>query len=116
MRILVVSATKIIEDSAVNHKAEGREEKKQGKPRVAMTSLQELYRRYTAIAAKPGEPIPLAAFEWSPGETEKTFSAFDEDYHISRFLHFSNSGGPTYEIDGQTVTHVAIDPEISSIL
>ncbi len=81
-----------------------------------MTSLQELYRKYTAIAAKPGEPIPLTAFQWSPEETERTFSAFDEDYHISRFFHFSNSGGQKYEIDGETVTHVAIDPEISSIL
>lgn len=81
-----------------------------------MTSLKELYRRYIAIAAKPGEPVPLSAFQLSMEETEKVFSIFDEDYHISRFFHFSEAGGERFNIDGQAVTHVAIDPEISSIL
>ncbi len=86
-------------------------------PRAAlMMSLQELYRVYTTIAAKPGEPVPLSAFRWSKEETEKVFSIFDEDYHISRFFHFSEAGGEKYFIDGENVTHVAIDPEISSIL
>src|SRR5262250_712252 len=82
----------------------------------AMTSLKELYRIYTTIAAKPGEPVALSAFKLSTQEIEKTFSAFDEDYHISRFFHFSHDSGETYEIDGETVTHIAIDPEITSIL
>ena len=81
-----------------------------------MIDLKELYRIYTTIAAKPGEPVPLSAFKLSAQEIENAFSAFDEDYHISRFFHFSNVGGDEYEIDGETVTHVAIDPEISSIL
>ena len=84
--------------------------------RAAMLSLQELYRVYATIAAKPGEPIPLAAFKLSLEETEKLFSAFDEDYHISRFFHFSESDGQKYLIDGESVTHVAIDSEISTIL
>lgn len=82
----------------------------------AMTSLKELYRIYTTIAAKPGEPVPLSAFKLSAQEVEKTFSAFDEDYHISRFFHFSDDGGEQYVIDGETVTHVAIDPGIGQVL
>lgn len=81
-----------------------------------MISLQELYRLYTAIAAKPGEPVPLSAFQFSHAETEKIFTTFDEDYHISRFFHFTAAGGQEYFIDGESVTHVAIDDEIKAIL
>jgi hypothetical protein len=84
--------------------------------RAPMMSLQELYRVYTTIAAKPGEPVPLLAFKLPREEMEKLFSIFDEDYHISRFFHFSEAGGEKYLIDGENVTHVAIDAEISSIL
>ena len=84
--------------------------------RAPMMSLQELYRVYTTIAAKPGEPVPLSAFKLPREEIEKLFSIFDEDYHISRFFHFSEAGGEKYLIDGENVTHVAIDAEISSIL
>ena len=84
--------------------------------RAPMLSLQELYRVYTTIAAKPGEPVPLSAFKFSKEETEKLFSIFDEDYHISRFFHFSEAGDEKYFVDGENVTHVAIDPEVSSIL
>jgi hypothetical protein len=81
-----------------------------------MMPLQELYRVYTTIADKPGEPVPLDAFQMSVEETEKAFSIFDEDYHISRFFHFSDSGGDKFSINGEVATHVAIDPEITSIL
>ena len=84
--------------------------------RAPMMSLKELYRVYTTIAAKPGEPVPLSAFKMSAEETEKLLSIFDEDYHISRFFHFSEAGGEKFTIDGESATHVAIDPEISSIL
>ena len=84
--------------------------------RAPMMSLQELYCVYATIAAKPGEPVPLSAFKLPREETEKLFSIFDEDYHISRFFHFSEAGGEKYLIDGENVTHVAIDAEISSVL
>ena len=84
--------------------------------RAPMISLQELYRMYAAIAAKPGEPVPLSAFKLSKEETEKLFSIFDEDYHISRFFHFSEADSEKYSINGESSTHVAIDAEISSIL
>jgi hypothetical protein len=81
-----------------------------------MMILRELYRVYTTIAARPGEPVPLSAFKLSKEETEKLFSIFDEDYHISRFFHFSDAVGEKYSINGESATHVAIDGEISSIL
>jgi hypothetical protein len=84
--------------------------------RAPMMSLQELYRVYSTIAAKPGEPVPLSAFKLSADETEKLFAIFDEDYHISRFFHFSEVGGEKFSINGEAATHVAIDPEIASIL
>ena len=84
--------------------------------RAPMLSLQELYRVYTTIAAKPGEPVLISAFKFSKEETEKLFSIFDEDYHISRFFHFTEVGGEEYSINGEHATHVAIDPEITSIL
>ena len=83
--------------------------------RAPMMSLQELYRLYTTIAAKPGEPVPLSAFKLSKEEIEKLFSIFDEDYHISRFFHFSDVNAEKYSINGERATHVAIDVEISSI-
>jgi hypothetical protein len=85
--------------------------------RAPMMPLEELYRVYTTIAAQPGEPVPLSAFPMTVEETEKLFSVFNEDYHISRFFHFSkHKKGDKFSINGEHVTHVAIDPEISSIL
>ncbi len=46
----------------------------------------------------------------------KLFSAYDEDYHISRFFHFSEAGGQKFTINGFSATHVAIDAEIETIL
>jgi hypothetical protein len=83
--------------------------------RAPMMSLQELYRVYATIAVKPGEPVPLSAFKLSKEDTEKLFSIFDEDYHISRFFHFSDVSAEKYSINGERATHVAIDAEISSI-
>jgi hypothetical protein len=84
--------------------------------RAPMISLQELYRVYTTIAAKPGEAVPLSAFKWPVEEAEKLFSIFDEDYHISRFFHFTEANGEKYSINGESATHVAVDSEISTIL
>jgi hypothetical protein len=81
-----------------------------------MISLQELYRQYTCLAARPGEPVPLSAFKLSHIETERVFSIFDEDYHISRFFHLRNEHGDKYSINGEMATHVVIEPEIRLVL
>ena len=80
-----------------------------------MMTLQELYRVYTTITAA-GRAGATSAFSLSKEETEKLFSIFDEDYYISRFFHFSETGSEKYSINGEAETHVAIDPEFSSIL
>jgi hypothetical protein len=49
-------------------------------------------------------------------EAERLFSIFDEDYHISRFFHFSESEGERFSINGFPATHVVIDGEIATIL
>ena len=78
--------------------------------------LKEVVERYAALAGNFGNPLALTAFGLSVEETQNVFSSFDEDYHISRFLHFSRAEGQSYSVSGETVTHVAIDPSIYSLL
>jgi hypothetical protein len=79
-------------------------------------SLQEAVDRYLSAAGSYGMPVSLRIFGLSREATEQLFSAFDEDYHISRFLKFSNSSGESYRINGFLQTHVSIEEEIQSIL
>jgi len=81
-----------------------------------MLSLKEVVERYNSYAQKSGEPVPLSAFQLAPDETARLFGMLDEDYHISRFLHFSRGAGQGYSIAGEPVTHVRIDPAISALL
>ena len=84
--------------------------------RAPMMNLKEVVERYAALTSVFGEPVALAGFRLGKQETENLFSSFDEDYHISRFLHFTRAEGPTYSISGEMVTHVAIDSAIQSLL
>jgi hypothetical protein len=85
-------------------------------PRSPMMPLRELVDRYRALAGTFGEPVALASFQLTLAETERLFSGYDEDYHISRFLHFSKKNGDKFTIDGIPATHVSIDAEIETIL
>ncbi len=78
--------------------------------------LRELVEKYLGLAGSYGELAPLAGFGLGKKETERVFSVFDEDYHISRFFHFSNKSGEAFEINGFPHTHVSIDAEIQTIL
>jgi hypothetical protein len=84
--------------------------------RAPMMPLRELVDRYLSVATKFGVPVTLSTFALSHAETEQLFSGYDEDYHISRFFHFSQDQGAPYSINGFPATHVAIDAEIESIL
>jgi len=84
--------------------------------RAPMMSLQELVKRYLALAGRFGLPVALSSFSLSAPETERVFSGYDEDYHISRFFHFTEEFGTKYSIDGVPATHVSLDPEIETIL
>jgi len=81
-----------------------------------MMPLRELVDRYLSGAVSFGIPVALSSFALSATETERLFSSYDEDYHISRFFHFSQDTGTQFSINGFPATHVAIDPEIQSIL
>ncbi|HKV25057.1 MAG TPA: hypothetical protein VJN93_10750 [Candidatus Acidoferrum sp.] len=84
--------------------------------RALTMTLRQLVDRYCALVPEFGQPVALAAFQLTPAETEGLFSAFDEDYHISRFLHFSEGAGEKYAINGVAATHVSLDAEIETIL
>jgi len=81
-----------------------------------MMPLSQLVERYRALAGEFGLPVPLAAFQLGPAETERLFSSYDEDYHISRFFHFSEGDAEKFSINGIPATHVSLDAEIQTIL
>jgi hypothetical protein len=71
---------------------------------------------YSSLADDFGKPVALSAFQLSAEETERVFSSYDEDYHISRFFHFSEADGARFSINGIPATHVSLDHEIDSLL
>jgi hypothetical protein len=79
-------------------------------------SLNELVKKYVAMAGGYGKFMAISSLGLSRSEAEKVFDILDEDYHISRFFHFRNDGGEAYEINGFPQTHFSIDSEIQSIL
>lgn len=81
-----------------------------------MLSLREVVDRYLAVAGKFGQPVHLSAFQLSSAEIQTLFNVLDEDYHLSRFLHFSHAEGHAYVISGARVTHLFIDSGIQSML
>jgi len=86
------------------------------RPPNSMMPLRELVERYRSLAGEFGKPVALAAFQLTAAETERVFSSYDEDYHISRFFHFTKSSGTRFSINGIPVTHVSLDAKIESIL
>ena len=84
--------------------------------RAPMMSLQQLVANYRTLAGDFGKPVALSAFALTTAETERLFSSYDEDYHISRFFDFAESTGERYSINGIPATHVSIDAEIQTIL
>ena len=79
-------------------------------------SLSELVHHYRSQAGEFGRPVALSAFPLGHAEIERIFSSYDEDYHISRFFHFSEADGQKFSINGVSATHVAIDGEVETIL
>lgn len=84
--------------------------------RPSTLPLRELVERYRMLAGDFGKPIALTAFGLPRSATEQLFSGYDEDYHISRFFHFTEIDGMTFTINGEPVTHVSLDSEIKTIL
>jgi hypothetical protein len=100
--------------------------------------LSDIVEKYRKLEWDLGKPVELSRFGLSREETERVFSVFDEDYHISRFFHFTNAASAagagagagavkagsskssvaatSYSINGFPYTHVTIDATISEIL
>ncbi|MFZ0821953.1 MAG: hypothetical protein WAM91_17960 [Candidatus Acidiferrales bacterium] len=99
--------------------------------------LSDIVEKYRKLEWDLGKPVELSRFGFSREETERVFSVFDEDYHISRFFHFTNAANAagagagtaaakagssnrataaSYSINGFPYTHVTIDAAISEIL
>jgi len=81
-----------------------------------MSELQQLVDRYLALAGEFGAAVPLSAFGIGAEETARLFSAFDEDYQVSRYIKFSRQAGTEFSINGFPQTHVALDAAIRSLL
>jgi hypothetical protein len=85
-------------------------------------SLRDLVEKYRQLSGGFGKPLALAAFGLSVEETERVFAIFDEDYHISRFFHFTlqpvaaERAAQIYRINGFPQSHLALDAEVESIL
>lgn len=81
-----------------------------------VSELRHIVDRYLAIAGEFGAAVPLSSFGFSERETARLFSAFDEDYQVSRYMRFSRQAGAEFSINGFAQTHVALDAEIRSLL
>lgn len=79
-------------------------------------TLREALDKYLAAAGGYGNSVALASLSAPHDEIEKAFSLFDEDYHISRFIHFQNESGESFQINDFPQTHVSVDAEIQTIL
>jgi hypothetical protein len=79
--------------------------------------LREIVERYLAASGGYGKAVSLGGLGFSREEIERVFGIYDEDYHISRFFHFSaEPGAESYSINGFPQSHLTIDSEVQSIL
>ncbi|MFQ5777707.1 MAG: hypothetical protein ACE5IP_06835 [Terriglobia bacterium] len=88
--------------------------------------LKELAARYRERAGEWGRPLHLSELGLPPEELERVLSAYDEDYQISRFFQLTRvpdpenhpraGGQPLYTINGFAYSHLAILPEVETIL
>ena len=79
-------------------------------------TLGEVVDKYVAVGGGYGKAVALSSLGLSREELERTFGQLDEDYHISRFIHFQCAAGANFAINGFPQTHVSIDQEVQSIL
>jgi hypothetical protein len=81
-----------------------------------VNELRQIVDRYLALAGQFGVAVPLGSFGFGQQETARVFSAFDEDYQVSRYLKFSKQSGAQFSINGFPQTHVALDEAIRGLL
>lgn len=81
-----------------------------------MNELRQIVDRYLALVGGFGAAAPLESFGFGAEETARLFSAFDEDYQVSRYMKFSRESGREYSINGFAQTHVALEAGIRALL
>ena len=86
-------------------------------------TLAEGVKKYLELAGDFGKPVALARFGLSKEETEKTISAWDEDYQINRFLLLTVEpaeeparANQIYLINGFECSHITFQSEINNLL
>ena len=79
-------------------------------------TLREAVDKYLSVAGSYGKPVALSSLGLPREEIETTFGHLDEDYHISRFIHFQCAAGANFSISGFPQTHVSMDAAIQSVL
>lgn len=79
--------------------------------------LRPVVERYLKLAGEFGRPVALEQFELTRSEVERLFSVWDEDYHISRYLHLTRQAGAAeFTINGFAYTHAAFEDGVLKIL
>lgn len=88
--------------------------------------LRQLVATYRERAGGYGRPLHLSEFGLPKAELERTLSAYDEDYQISRFFRLTRvpegenrprpGGVRLYTINGFDYSHLTLLPEIEQIL
>lgn len=82
-------------------------------------------KKYLEIAGEFGKPAPLVKFGLSKDETQKVFSAWDEDYQINRYMLLMlppseepahPREGEVYLINGFKCSHVCFQPAIQELV
>jgi len=81
-----------------------------------VSELRQIVDRYLALAGGFGAPVPLGSFGFGEQDTARLFSAFDEDYQVSRYMKFSRQAGAEFSINGFPQTHVALAEAIRTLL
>jgi hypothetical protein len=86
-------------------------------PANRQIQLREIVEKYLAAAGGYGKTVAIGSLGFSREEVEQVFSTFDEDYHISRYFHFSaEPGSESYTINGFPQSHLTLDSGVQSIL
>ena len=87
------------------------------KPDGGELQLKDAVATYLSVAGAYGRVIPLALLGLDRAQLENTFSVLDEDYHISRYFHFSSAVGASgYAINGVRFSHISVDEQVQTIL
>ena len=88
--------------------------------------LRTLIKRYLELAGGFNRQLHLSRFGLSKQEVEKSFSEWDQDYQISRYMMLSRETGEAlktipdsdriYIINGFECSHVSFNQDIQSLL